>query len=66
MPPNTANHLPPGVTVRDFAFGWAGTDRTDPKNQFDVMMLGTDGNLYHEWYVPNEGWNGPEIMNALD
>ena len=66
MAPNVGNHIPAGVKVVSFTAQWAGTDIFDPHNQFDVCMLGDDGQLYHLWYQSNVGWSGPERLNALD
>jgi hypothetical protein len=32
-------------------------------NPFDVLVHGSDGNLYHFWYYQNK-WNGPELHAA--
>ena len=32
-------------------------------NQFDVLVTGNDGKLYHYWYL-NNTWNGPDLHSA--
>lgn len=57
--------VPQGTKVVSFTFSWMSSDRTDPKNQQDVVMLCDDGHLYHYFYVPGSGWSGPEILDQL-
>jgi hypothetical protein len=39
--------------------GWG--DRGGAR-QFDVIMLGSDGKVYHLYYVTGVGWGGPEVL----
>lgn len=37
--------------------------RDHTTGQLDVFYVGVSGVVYHEWFLPSVGWNGPENMS---
>lgn len=60
-----SNAIPAGEKVLTVEAGWAGPNRLDPTNELDVYMTTDLGNVYHKWFVPTIGWNGPELINGV-
>lgn len=40
------------------------TSNSQP-NQWDVVMRGTDGHVYHIWFQLGSGWSGPEDLTEV-